>query len=64
MPYFAKEQLSGLIETDRDSNGTVHFAQEGTASGDCRDVCVLRLSWSTNETMFSQQKEAVKERIG
>lgn len=72
MPYFATEQLIGLIETDWDLVGMVHFTQEGKGAGGgwrhvrvCVSVCVCcGLRGSTNETMFSQQKEGVRERIG
>ncbi len=67
MPYFATEQLSGLIETDWDSDGTVHFTQERKGAGERMRMCVcvcVYVCLSTNETMFSQQKEGVKERIG
>lgn len=65
MPYFATEQLIGLIETDWDSDGAVHFTQEekGTGGG-WRCVCVCVLRGSTNEAAFSQQEEGEKERIG
>lgn len=40
LPEFATEQLTGLIETYWDSDGTVHFTLEGKAHRGWRCVCV------------------------